>query len=156
MTTFLDTNIVIALLDNKHLHHAWSVAELEKIDRRPAIVSDIVYCEVSVGMPDQASLDAAIARLGLERIPAKDEALFRAGEAFKRYRTVNKGTKTGVLPDFLIGAIAEIEETPLMTTNEKDFTGYFSKLELISPPKTVTVAAAFTAPGFGVSGSGET
>ena len=113
MTIFLDTNIVIALLDDQHMHHAWSVAELEKSDRRPAVVSDVVYCEVSVGMPDQATLDRAIADLNLERFPFKDEALFRAGEAFKTYKNVNKGTKTGVLPDFLIGAIAETENTPI-------------------------------------------
>jgi predicted nucleic acid-binding protein len=156
MTIFLDTNIVIALLDDNHMYHAWSVAELEKADRRPAVVSDVVYCEVSVGMPDQATLDKAIADLNLERFSFKDDALFRAGEAFKLYRDVKKGTKTGVLPDFLIGAIAETENTPLMTTNERDFTGYFDNLQLVSPPKPVSGTVSVTYPGFGTAGSVET
>lgn len=156
MTIFLDTNIVIALLDNGHKYHAWSKAELEKSDRRPAVVSDVVYCEVSVGMPDQATLDRAIADLSLERFPFKDEALFRAGKAFKTYRDVNKGMKTGVLPDFLIGAIAEAENTPLMTTNEKDFTGYFDNLQLVSPPPPITATAAATGPSPTMSATIET
>ena len=35
------------------------------------------------------------------------------------------GNKTNVLPDFLIGAIAEVAEAPLITANQKDFLGYF-------------------------------
>lgn len=134
MTTFLDTNIIVALLDDTHIHHAWSVEELKnrKIEG-PAIVSDIVYCEVSVGMKNQAEVDEAINKLGLERIRCRDEALVRAGVAFKEYRDANKGPKLGVLPDFIIGAVAETENAPLMTVNGKDFTGYFPGVALITP-----------------------
>lgn len=136
MTTFLDTNIVIALLDDGHPHHPWSVEELikRKIEG-PAIVSDIVYCEVSVGMKDKAEVDEAISRLGLERVRCRDEALVRAGAAFKEYKTKNNGPKLGVLPDFIIGSVAETEGAPLMTVNEKDFAGYFPGVDLICPPK---------------------
>lgn len=154
MTTFLDTNIIIALLDENHSHHTWSVTEL--VNRKaegPAIVSDIVYCEVGVGMADKASLDAAIEALGLERFPSKDEALFRAGQAFLKYRRDHQGQKLGVLPDFLIGAVAEIEETPLMTINSKDFTGYFPGLRLITPPPPVHAQAAVVMPAFGADGA---
>lgn len=134
MTTFLDTNIVIALLDEAHHHHAWSVEELVKRKQvGPAIVSDIVYCEVSVGMKDKAEVDTAMAQLGLERIRCRDEALVRAGKAFKKYREQNQGPKNGVLPDFLIGSVAEMEGAPLMTANDKDFIGYFPEVEFICP-----------------------
>jgi predicted nucleic acid-binding protein len=138
MTTFLDTNIVIALLDDQHPHHPWSVGELVKRKvEGPTIVSDIVYCEVSVGMKDKAEVNEAIARLGLERIRGRDEALIRAGVAFKEYKQRNNGPKNGVLPDFLIGSIAEVEGAPLMTVNDKDFAGYFPAMALISPPPPV-------------------
>lgn len=136
MTTFLDTNIVIALLDERHPHHPWSVDELVKRKLEgPAIVSDIVYCEVSVGMKNKAEVDEAISQLGLERVRCRDEALVRAGAAFKEYKTQKNGPKMGVLPDFIIGSVAEIEDAPLMTVNEKDFIGYFPNVSLISPPK---------------------
>jgi predicted nucleic acid-binding protein len=121
MTTFLDTNVVIALLNDKRKGDG------------PAIVSDIVYCEISIAMKDIAELDEAIVRLGLERLRCNDAALFRAGRAFKHYREINKGPKLGLLPDFLIGAVAEVSGAPLMTTNSKDFVGYFPKMGVISP-----------------------
>lgn len=133
MTTFLDTNAIIALLDNNHLHNSWAVQTLmARKALGPAVLSDIVYCEISVAMVRREDVDEAIIRLGLDRADCSDDALFRAGKAFKRYREVNSGPKLGVMPDFIIGAIAESENVPLMTLNTKDFADYF-KIELISP-----------------------
>ena len=133
MTTFIDTNVLIALLDDREPHHAWSVRELQACKLRgPALVSDIVYCEFSVAMPTRDDVEAAITRLALERMPSDDVVLFRAGKAFKQYRA-QRGPKLNVLPDFLIGAIAEVSGAPLMTANAKDFTGYFPTVNLITP-----------------------
>lgn len=138
MTTLLDTNIVIALLDQEHFYHAWAVERLEGLRTDgPTIVSDIVYCEVSVAMDSKEQMDEAITSLGIERIACSDKALFRAGKAFKKYRDENKGPKPGVLPDFIIGAVADAEGIPLWTTNGKDFVGYFPELDLIVPPDQV-------------------
>ena len=136
MTTLLDTNIVIALLDHEHRFHAWAVEQFEALKADgPTIVSDIVYCEVSVAMESREQMDEAIASLGLDRIPCGDEALFLAGKAFKKYKDDNEGPKLGVLPDFIIGALADAEGIRLWTTNSKDYVGYFPDIDLILPPK---------------------
>lgn len=134
MTTLIDTNIVIALLDSDDAFHDWAVAKLEtRKAEGPVVISDIIYCEVSVAMNEQAEMDEAITRLGLDRLSCSDTALFRAGVAFKKYKDENKGPKLGVLPDFLIGSVAEEAGLPLLTTNPKDFTGYFPTLKIIRP-----------------------
>jgi len=144
MTTLLDTNIVIFLLaeetpENK-LIREWAIGKFEERKAEgPVIISDIVYCEVSVAMESQAQMDEAVSRLGIDRIPCSDAALFRAGRAFKKYKEENKGPKTGVLPDYIIGAVAEAEGLPLLTTNPRDYTGYFPGLTIIKP-ETVSVA----------------
>jgi predicted nucleic acid-binding protein len=46
---------------------------------------------------------------------------------------VNKGPKLGVLPDFLVGALAEVAKIPLMTANPGDFANYFPKMKVICP-----------------------
>ena len=126
MTTFLDSCVVIALLNDRDRLHEWSVAEVTKCKKNgPAVICDIVYCEASVAMRTRSELDTAIVAWGLERMHAPDDALFRAGKAFLRYRTENKGLKLGVLPDFLIGATAEVQNAPLITDNRKDFVKYF-------------------------------
>jgi predicted nucleic acid-binding protein len=97
------------------------------------VITDIVYCEFSVGMTNQAEVDAAISTLALERYPGNDTMLFRAGKAFQQYRKKHKGPKTNVLPDFLIGAAAEVADAPLVTANAKDFRTYFPGVTLIQP-----------------------
>ena len=133
MTAFLDTNILIYLLDPQAQFHTWSVEQLQSCKANgPAVVSDIVYCEFSVGMATQTDVDAAVSQFGLERLRASDAALFRAGQAFAEYQS-RGGNKTNVLPDFLIGALAEVAGAPLVTANHKDFVGYFPNLQVISP-----------------------
>jgi predicted nucleic acid-binding protein len=136
MTTFVDTSVVIYLLDDKSQHHKWSVEELNKAKKSgPVIIPDIAYSELSVGLPSKEATDTAIAELALERYPCSDESLFRAGRAFKKYKEENSGPKNNVLPDFLIGAQASCEKSPLLTNNEDDFVGYFPEITLICPKK---------------------
>lgn len=59
-------------------------------------------------------------------------ALFLAGKAFQKYRA-NDGQRTGVLPDFLIGAHAAVLGAPLLTRDSARYRTYFPKLRLIAP-----------------------
>lgn len=134
MTTFFDTSVLIKILDHNAELHEWCVAQLEARKAiGPAIISDIVYCEWSIGMETQDHVNEAVATLALQRLRGSNTALFRAGRAFKKYREDNAGPKLGVMPDFIIGAIAETEGAPLVTTNPRDFVRYFPNLVLIQP-----------------------
>jgi predicted nucleic acid-binding protein len=134
MTTFVDTNVLIYLLDPQSDYHQWSLDQVNKAKANgPVIIPDIAYCEFSIGMPSKAATDEAIDSLALERLPCSDESFFRAGRAYKKYRDENGGTKGNVLPDFLIGAQAEAAQAPLLTANRRDFLNYFTKLNLVSP-----------------------
>ena len=59
-------------------------------------------------------------------------ALFLAGKVFASYRKAG-GTRTGVLPDFFIGAHAAVSELPLLTRDSGRYGRYFPSLSLISP-----------------------
>ncbi|HEX3673879.1 MAG TPA: type II toxin-antitoxin system VapC family toxin [Rhizomicrobium sp.] len=133
MTTFLDTSVLIAMLKEDDQFHDWSLEEFENCKiKGPAIISDMVYCEFCVGMASKENADAAVEAFGIERSPRNDEALFRAGVAFKKYRE-NRGQKANVLPDFIIGAFADVVGAPLITSNPDDFLRYFPNLEIIRP-----------------------
>lgn len=134
MTTFVDTNVVIYLLEPSSEFHDWSLEEVAKAkENGPVILPDIVYAELSIGLDSKEATDEALAGLAFERLPCSDASLFRAGRAFLKYRDDNKGTKTNVLPDFLIGAQAEVMGAPLLTANRGDFLKYFSEINLICP-----------------------
>jgi predicted nucleic acid-binding protein len=59
-------------------------------------------------------------------------ALFLAAKAFAGYRR-RGGIRTGVLPDFFIGAHALVERLPVLTRDERRFRHYFPTVELITP-----------------------
>lgn len=133
MITLLDTNVLICMLNPNEQHHIWSVTEVTASKAKgPVIIADIVYCEFSIGMSSQAYADTAILKLGIERMRCSDAVLFRAGRAYKQYRS-NKGTKLNVLPDFLIGAMAEVLDIPLVTANPRDVLTYFPGVNLLKP-----------------------
>ena len=134
MTAFFDTSAVIALADAAQLNHAWTLSEFTTHQAEgPIVINDIVYAELSAGMPDQQAVDEVVARFGLQRASRDDVALFDAGQCFKLYRSARKGPKSNVLPDFFIGATARSLGVPLVTANPKDFRGYFSGLTIVHP-----------------------
>lgn len=68
--------------------------------------------------------------VSLERLTLAE--CHRAGVAFAEYRR-RDGKRTTILPDFLIGAQAELRGWPLVTRDRKGFASYFPDLEIIDP-----------------------
>jgi predicted nucleic acid-binding protein len=139
MTTFIDTSALLSAINQGEKYHQWSVDQIAaRRAEGPLVIADIVYSELSAGMASREDTDAAIAAWALERLRSSDDALFKAGQAYKAYRKKKRGpgepVKTNVLPDFLIGALAEAEGAPLVTTNQDDFLRYFPGLDVIHPP----------------------
>ena len=134
MTTLIDTSAIFSMLNPKETHHAWCSEEFAALKLAgPLYIVDIVYSEMSADLPDVRAVDAVVAQLGVDRLPKNDEALFRAAKAFVAYRRKNKGSKLGVLPDFLIGAAAEVERSPVFTTDPQRFRTYFPNVRLVLP-----------------------
>jgi predicted nucleic acid-binding protein len=73
--------------------------------RGPVLINDVVYVELAVRYDRTEDLDAFLAAAQIELSPLPRPALFLAAKVFSRYRKAG-GTRTGVLPDFFIGAHA--------------------------------------------------
>ena len=74
-------------------------------------------------------------RADLDALVLKDvsrPAARRAAHAFRAYRQ-RGGTKTGVLPDFFIGAHAQAEGYQLLTRDAGRYQTYFPNIKLICP-----------------------
>lgn len=134
MPIFLDTNILIYLLDNKSEHHQWSMkAFLESKATGPVLISDIVYSEFSVVQDSVQHTNLALEELALERLNFTDDALFCAGKAYKEYKKNSEKPKLNVLSDFLIGGQVDAAQGVLITVNPKDFVNYFPNITIQSP-----------------------
>lgn len=129
----IDSCVVIDISDPLSPWYEGSVSVLESVDDGvPLLVNPVIYAECSVGFGRIETLERLLDTLDLGYRELPREALFLAGEAFLRYRR-RRGTKTGVLPDFFIGAHAAVEGLRLVTRDTTRVGGYFPGVELIVP-----------------------
>jgi predicted nucleic acid-binding protein len=131
--TLIDTNVLIDVLSDDPVWFKWSATWL---DRRGEIgstfINEIVFAELSVQMDSEAEVEQALAALKVTLTRTPIEALFIAGKAYEQYRAAG-GIRTGVLPDFFIGAHAKVMQWPLLTRDVRRFRTYFPDVELITP-----------------------
>ena len=129
----VDTNVLLDLVTGDPAWADWSVATLEEAALLgPLAINDVVYAELSVRYGDIAELDAMIAAAALSHLSMPKEALFLAGKAFQAYRRAG-GSRTGVLPDFFIGAHAAVAGWTLVTRDAGRYRTYFPGLGLRTP-----------------------
>ena len=129
----VDTNVILDVVQDHPEWRNWSQEQLEAASGRYALfVNPVIYAELSIGYGRIEELEAMLARGGFRLEPLPREALFLAGKAFLRYRR-RGGGRTGVLPDFFIGAHAVVAGVPLLTRDTRRYRTYFPKLVLISP-----------------------
>ncbi|WP_160007386.1 type II toxin-antitoxin system VapC family toxin [Rhizobium sp. 18055] len=129
----VDTNVLLDLATNDPIWADWSLGQLEAASLAgPLLINDIIYAELAVRYDRIEDLDAFIDLAELTRAPIPRAALFLAGKAFTRYRHAG-GSRTGVLPDFIIGAQAAVQNLPILTRDIGRYQTYFPTVELISP-----------------------
>jgi predicted nucleic acid-binding protein len=131
--TLVDTNVLLDLATDDPNWADWSIRQLDGAALSvPLLINDVIYAELSVRFTEIEVLDAFIADAGLVHAPAPTAALFLAAKAFQRYRGAG-GIRTGVLPDFFIGAHAAVAAMPLLTRDAGRYRNYFPSVELITP-----------------------
>lgn len=133
MSTLVDSNVLIDVIDSSSPWHAWSIAKLSSARNLGAIViNQVVLAETSEMFRQPSAFEpfALQARLSRENIPW--EACYEAGRAHVSYRQ-RGGLKERTLPDFLIGAHAVVKGHRLLTRDARRYRTYFPNLEIISP-----------------------
>ena len=129
----VDTNVLVDLVTDDPLWGEWSQRQLDRAAAQDELaINDIVYAELSVGYSRIEELDAMIREVGLVTAAIPRVALFLAGKAFQRYRSAG-GRRTGVLPDFFLGAHAVISDCVLITRDAARYRTYFPRIVLIAP-----------------------
>ena len=130
--TFVDSCILIDIFNDDAQWRSWSVDQVSLALPRGLCINAIVYAEVSSSFATQQDVSAAIkrGRLDIKDLPV--EAAYLAADAFKRYRR-NKGQFKTALPDFFIGAHAQILSCPILTRDPQRFATYFPDVRLITP-----------------------
>lgn len=131
--TLVDTNVLLDIATDDPTWAGWSLQQLDAASMRGRVlINAVVYAEFSIGYARIEEAERVLANVGLELIEIPRSALFLAGKAFQRYRAQG-GSRTGVLPDFFIGAHAAVAQMPLLTRDPRPYRTYFAAISLIAP-----------------------
>lgn len=131
--TLVDSNVLLDLVTDDPNWGDWSLSQLEAASLDgPLLINDVVYAELAVRYERIEDLEAFVDRAELEMTPMPRAALFLAGKVFTQYRRL-AGSRSGVLPDFFIGAHAAVAQLKLITRDVKRYRTYFPSLQLIAP-----------------------
>ena len=128
MITAVDTNV---LLDVFVPDERWGRQSADRLRSAYAsgavVVCEVVYAELGPAFGDRAELEEALAQLNVTISPLNSPIAYEAGVRWMRYRRAG-GSRTRILPDFLIGAHALAAADTFLTRDEGFFATYFPDL----------------------------
>ena len=128
-----DTNVLLDIATGDPVWLAWSEKQFRiAADQDSVIINPIIYAELAPAFATVAELDGWLDPAVFQRRPLPYAAGWLAAQAFLKYRR-GGGVKTSPLPDFYIGAHAEIEGLTLVTRDVARYQTYFPNVKLIAP-----------------------
>ena len=129
-----DTNVLLDIATADSTWLAWSENQFRTIAAQgPILINPIIYTELAPAFTSAADLNKWLDPAIFRRLPLPYPAGWIAAQAFLKYRR-GGGAKTSPLPDFYIGAHAEIEKWTLVTRDAARYRTYFPNVALITPP----------------------
>ena len=128
----VDTNVFVDVIHRDPIWLDWSLRELSKAKQNTILTNFVVYAELHTHDTAGPHIDAFLEKLGVQVMDLSRPAAQLAAQAFKAYRQ-RGGTKSGVLPDFFIGAHAQADGFKLLTRDAGRYKTYFPKIKLICP-----------------------
>jgi len=130
MPALVDSNVILDLVTQDPVWEPWSRRALESPDR--LVANSMIYAELccNANSPEEVDKLFASLNISLEEIPRR--ALYLASKAHLAYRKQGGGRTTG-LPDFFIGAHAQVLGIPIVTRDSGRYKTYFPMVPLITP-----------------------
>jgi predicted nucleic acid-binding protein len=128
----VDTNVLLDIYRADAIWMPWSLQHLQQAKPGQLAINMVVYAELAGHPAEPANLDEFLDMLDIQMLEMPRPAARLAGLAFRSYRQ-RGGTKTGVLPNFFIGAHAQVEGYKLLTRDAGRYKTYFPKIKLICP-----------------------
>jgi len=128
-----DTNVLLDIATADPVWLPWSEKEFQTAAAQgPILINPIIYAELAPAFANATDLDRWLDPAVFQRLPLPYAAGWVAAQAFLKYRR-SGGAKNWPLPDFYIGAHAEVEGHTLVTRDAARYRTYFPKVTLITP-----------------------
>ena len=132
MAIMVDSNVILDMVTQDPQWLDWSRSALEQHLDGGLLVNAVIYSELCSSANTAADVDALLEAMELALADIPREALFLASKAHLSYRRQG-GTKASSLPDFFIGAHAQVLGIPILTRDQGRYRTYFPHVALICP-----------------------
>jgi predicted nucleic acid-binding protein len=133
MISALDSSVILDVLGGKGDFSESSMQVVRKVRREgKLIVCECVIAEIYPAFSDQKEVLEFLMDWQIDYLPLSRESALLAGNRFSAYLQ-RGGTQKRVLPDFLIGAHAEIQADRLIARDRGYLRDYFTDLVLLDP-----------------------
>lgn len=129
----VDSNVLLDILTEDPDWYEWSSRAIASAASIGEVnINPIVYSEISLAFDTVDALDATIDATVLRRMPLPWASGFLAARAHQAYRR-RGGSRESTLPDFFIGAHAQVSNLTLITRDARRYRTAFPELRLIAP-----------------------
>jgi len=132
MVTAVDTSVLLDVLLNDFQHAPASISALRQASVEGSLIlGEVVLAEIEPTLP-AADLPPFLSDWNLTFVPSSQTSAILAGEMFRTYLQ-RGGKRERVLPDFLVGAHAQILAARLLARDRGYYRDYFKQLKLWDP-----------------------
>ena len=129
----IDTNVIVDLLKADPDWMPWSAQQLDLArTQQPRCINIVVYAELCSHRQTQSQVNGFLQDMDIQIAAISTTAALAAAQAFLQYRQ-RGGSKTGVFPDFFIGAQAQAEGWSLLTRDAARYRTYFPDIKPVCP-----------------------
>ena len=133
MITAVDTDVLLDILVPNEEFFDLSAAALERAATAGSlVVCGIVYYELAVHFRTQAQCDSFLRQTDIRVEALNRSACFLASRVWRAYRKQG-GRRSRILPDFLIGAHAQVQASQLLSRDRGLYREMFPSLRLVAP-----------------------
>lgn len=135
----LDTNVLIYAFDAESVHCDWARETIAgAVAHKGAAISAVSLAELCVGDADPSTVADRVRSWGVAIVDVPAAAAESCARAYREYRKRREGcpgapAASAPLPDFFIGAHAEVMGWTLATADEGRFKTYFASVTLEMP-----------------------
>jgi predicted nucleic acid-binding protein len=135
----MDTSVIVDALDKSQENHLWAKKQIkDAVATEGGGISVVALAELCAWNRNPADVEPEIKRLGLTVQDVPAAAAPACGTAYRRYATARRNSGGGPspkmpLPDFFIGAQAEVMGWKVATRDQGRFEKYFPAVVLVTP-----------------------
>jgi predicted nucleic acid-binding protein len=128
-----DTNVLLDIATADENWVEWSEKQFRAATAQgPIVINPIIYAELAPAFSSAEDLDRWLDPGLFLRRPLPYAAGWLASQAFVQYRR-SGGARTSPMPDFYIGAHAQVEQLTLVTRDPSRYRTYFPLFSLLAP-----------------------